>query len=84
MIVELVAVSDLNVNKNLYLIILLLFLVHLKSVHDKVSEYEMALNLQKITAIYMELMKFVLLIYYAIHLFACIWFWAGEYSYIYY
>lgn len=62
------------------MIFLLIFLVHLKNVHDKASEYELALNFSKITSIYLELIKFILLIFYGIHIFACIWFWAGEYS----
>ncbi|CAD8093469.1 unnamed protein product [Paramecium primaurelia] len=73
-------ITTINVTQNPSYLILLTVLSHQTSVHYKASEYELALNLSKKASSYLELLKFLLLLFYVIHLFSCLWFWVGNYS----
>ncbi|CAK67965.1 unnamed protein product (macronuclear) [Paramecium tetraurelia] len=74
------AITTINVTQNPSYLILLTVLSHQTSVHYKASEYEQALNLSKKASSCLELLKFLLLLFYVIHLFSCLWFWVGNYS----
>ncbi|CAD8084162.1 unnamed protein product [Paramecium sonneborni] len=73
-------ITTINVTQNPSYLVLLTVLSHQISVHYKASEYEQALNLSKKASSCIELLKFLLLIFYVIHLFSCLWFWVGNYS----
>ncbi|CAD8106016.1 unnamed protein product [Paramecium primaurelia] len=70
----------INVTENPVYLILLSVLSHQINVHYKTSQYELALNLSKKVSSCLELLKFLLLLFYVIHLFSCLWFWVGNYS----
>ncbi|CAD8190321.1 unnamed protein product [Paramecium pentaurelia] len=70
----------INVTENPVYLILLSVLSHQINVHYKTSQYELALNLSKKVSSCLELLKFLLLLFYVIHLFSCLWFWVGYYS----
>lgn len=38
------------------------------------------MNLSKPSSSLLELMKLILLLFYVLHIFTCLWFWAGTYS----
>lgn len=65
----------INVNQYPAYLTLLLFLVHHRNVHEISIQHEQSLNLQKKASSYLELIKFLLFIFYMIHVFACLWFW---------
>ncbi|CAD8120874.1 unnamed protein product [Paramecium sonneborni] len=70
----------INVTQNPIYLVLLSVLSHQINVHYKASQYESALNLSKKVSSCLELLKFLLLLFYVIHLFSCLWFWVGNYS----
>ncbi|CAD8116941.1 unnamed protein product [Paramecium sonneborni] len=75
-----IEITTINVTQNPSYLVLLTVLSHQISVHYKASEYEQALNLSKKVSSCIELLKFLLLLFYVIHLFSCLWFWVGNYS----
>ncbi|CAD8096828.1 unnamed protein product [Paramecium sonneborni] len=75
--------TKVDINTNPYYLILLLFLSHYKNVQNKGKQYEMALHFTRQTSSILQLFKFILLIFYVIHIFGCLWFWGGQFSELY-
>lgn len=70
----------MNVNDNYYQLVLLLFIVQFRNITKLIRELEEVLNLSKPVSSFLELMKLIIAVMYLLHVFACLWFWAGEYS----
>lgn len=57
-----------------------MFLVHHNNLSDVVTYYEEGLNLSKRVSSFLELFKLVILLFYILHIFTCLWVLAGYYS----
>jgi hypothetical protein len=67
-------------SKQSYQLILLVFFVQFKNITKLIRMLEGALNLSKPTRSMLELFKLIVAFMYVLHVFACLWFWAGDYS----
>ena len=52
-----------------------MFLVHHNNLSDVVTYYEEGLNLSKRVSSFLELFKLVILLFYILHIFTCLWVW---------
>ncbi|CAD8195996.1 unnamed protein product [Paramecium pentaurelia] len=69
-----------NVFENPYYIFLFLQFVQYKNISQLRQQLEDALNLSREAASLVELSKLFVLLFFVIHVFACLWFWVGLYS----
>lgn len=71
---------DLNVNENSVHLILFTFLIHTKTNYDLIKHYEEGFNVSKKLSSIIQLCKFIVFLFYMLHLFSCLWWWVGQYS----
>ncbi|CAD8196694.1 unnamed protein product [Paramecium octaurelia] len=69
-----------NVFDNPYYLFLFLQFVQYNNITQLRQQLEDALNLSREAASLMELSKLFVLLFFVIHVFACLWFWVGLYS----
>ncbi|CAD8202087.1 unnamed protein product [Paramecium octaurelia] len=69
-----------NVFENPYYIFLFLQFVQYNNIAQLRQQLEDALNLSREAASLVELSKLFVLLFFVIHVFACLWFWVGLYS----
>ncbi|CAD8122559.1 unnamed protein product [Paramecium sonneborni] len=69
-----------NVFENPYYIFLFLQFVQYNNIAQLRQQLEDALNLSREASSIMELSKLFVLLFFVIHVFACLWFWVGLYS----
>ncbi len=56
------------------------FLIQYRNITKYTEQIEEVLNLSKPVSCLLELLKLMLLLFFGLHLFACLWFWIGDYS----
>ncbi|CAK61699.1 unnamed protein product (macronuclear) [Paramecium tetraurelia] len=67
-------------SENVVHLSLMLFIIHASRVRQTVKHYEQSLNVNKKLSSMIQLGKFILFLFYFLHIFACFWFWIGSYS----
>lgn len=72
--------EDLNLYNEQYYLLTLLTFVQYGNIAQLRQKLEDALNLSKAASSIVQLIKLFILLFYVIHLFACIWYWVGNFS----
>ncbi|CAD8192068.1 unnamed protein product [Paramecium octaurelia] len=81
LIISVVQSQYVRITENWYHLLLLLFLIQYKNISKLSEQVEEALNLSKQVSSLLELGKLIFLLFFVLHIFSCLWFWVGSYSY---
>lgn len=69
-----------DISAEWYDLLVLIFYVQSRNIPKFIHQVEEALNLSKPVSSMLELLKLILVLFFVMHFYSCLWYWVGAYS----